>query len=62
MSKRIGKFRQEEDYSNEWGSNKSVYDKSKKRKDKYSENRKMKTQEYSEDSYSYTEKRHRYAK
>ena len=63
MSKRIGKFRQEDDYyQDEWGSNKSIYEDNKKRKKKYSENRKMKNQEYFEESYGYMEKRQRYAK
>lgn len=63
MSKRIGKFRHEDDYyQDEWGSNKSIYEDNKKRKKKYSENRKMKNQEYFDESYGYLEKRHRYAK
>lgn len=51
MSKRIGKFRHEDDYSDEWDSGKSTYD-SKRRKKSYSEDRKMKFREY-EDDYGY---------
>lgn len=63
MSKRIGKFRQEDNhYPDEWGSNKSTYEDNKRRKKKYSDNRKMKSQEYFDEGYSYMEKRQRYAK
>ncbi len=48
MSKRIGKFRFEDEYSDGWDSNKSTYD-SKRRKKNYSEDRKIKFREYEED-------------
>jgi hypothetical protein len=51
LSKRIGKFRFEDEYSDGWDSSKSTYD-SKRRKKNYSEDRKMKFREY-EEAYVY---------
>lgn len=61
MSKFVGKFRQERDYSDDWNSTKNFNSK-KKRKGENSEIRRMKMQQQYEDSYGYedVDKRYRF--